>query len=463
MYDESNARPSEDPMTTAGREPHGFSASGGATEGSVPPPAGPPRDAATGFAGERSTSTGRPAQGATGYSGIPGYPGYASGLPPRMPPAPDVPVPWLAALLGLIPGVGAMYNGQFAKGLAHLAIFAVLVSLADHVDSIFGVFVAGWIFYQAFEAFHTARARRDGLPLPNAFGLNEVGDRLGFGKNWAGSASRPTGNPPPSSSAGAPPVTPSAGTSWSTSYSPPAASPDGTPSSWADPASAANWAGYVSPSAFANAPPPSPGPAFSAAPQFEETAPPEPAATSAWNSVPYGGTYSGTAPSTDRGTGFSAAAVPRGFPGRRFPVGAVLLIVLGGVFLLSNVAPALHLSGRWLLPILLATGSIWSLIGRVRIASSVPGGSLHLRSGLQTSSFLCALRLPVLLMALAVMFVFQAAGWLTVGQTWPLLLIVLGGLLLLERTLGRTSAQTGSVRPDGSVAAPGDLAGREIL
>jgi hypothetical protein len=88
----------------------------------------------------------------------------------------------LAAFLGLIPGVGAMYNGQFIKGLIHLVIFAVLVSAA-HVYGVFGIFVAGWIFYQVFEAYHTAKARRDGEPLPDPLGLNEVG-------NWFSSGGR---------------------------------------------------------------------------------------------------------------------------------------------------------------------------------------------------------------------------------------------------------------------------------
>ena len=39
------------------------------------------------------------------------------------------PNPAAAAVLGLIPGVGAMYNGQFFKGLIHVVIFAVLVSI----------------------------------------------------------------------------------------------------------------------------------------------------------------------------------------------------------------------------------------------------------------------------------------------------------------------------------------------
>ena len=89
-----------------------------------------------------------------------------------------------------------MYNGQVAKGFAHLVIFAVLVFLSDHASDLFGVFVAGWIFYQAFEAYHTAKARRDGLPLPDPFGLNDIGERMGFGKNWPGSTSRPAATSP---------------------------------------------------------------------------------------------------------------------------------------------------------------------------------------------------------------------------------------------------------------------------
>ncbi len=89
-------------------------------------------------------------------------PGFSSG-----------PNPVMAAILSIIPGVGAMYNGQFLKGLAHLFIFAVLVSASDHYP-IFGMFIAGWIFYQVFDAYHVAKARRDGQPLPDPLGLNEI-------------------------------------------------------------------------------------------------------------------------------------------------------------------------------------------------------------------------------------------------------------------------------------------------
>lgn len=111
---------------------------------------------------------------------------------PPIPPAPGTPSPAAAAILGIIPGVGAMYNGQFFKGLLHVVIFAILVSITDHYG-IFGLFIAAWVIYQSFEAYHTAIARRDGLPLPDPLGLNEVGNWLNLG----GRSHHPPAGPPP--------------------------------------------------------------------------------------------------------------------------------------------------------------------------------------------------------------------------------------------------------------------------
>jgi hypothetical protein len=119
-----------------------------------------------------------------------GLPGQA---PPVFPPA--HPNPALAGLLGVIPGVGAMYNGQFIKALVHVLIFAVLVSLS-HANGLFGLFVAAWVFYQIFDAYHTARARRDGLPLPNPFGLNDLGPHLGVTAPFPPPASPASATPP---------------------------------------------------------------------------------------------------------------------------------------------------------------------------------------------------------------------------------------------------------------------------
>jgi hypothetical protein len=57
----------------------------------------------------------------------------------------------------------------------------VLISAA-HIYGIFGIFIAAWVVYQSFEAYHTARARRDGQPLPDPLGLNELANSLGAGR-----------------------------------------------------------------------------------------------------------------------------------------------------------------------------------------------------------------------------------------------------------------------------------------
>ena len=114
---------------------------------------------------------------------------------PFVPPHQGGPNPSAAAVLGLIPGVGAMYNSQFLKGFIHVVVFAVLISITDYYP-IFGLFIAAWIFYQSFEAYQTAKALRDGLPPPDPFGLNEVG-------HWLNLSTRPR-NPGQSAAGQAP-------------------------------------------------------------------------------------------------------------------------------------------------------------------------------------------------------------------------------------------------------------------
>lgn len=74
--------------------------------------------------------------------------------------------PALALILGFIPGVGALYNGQYAKGLIHAVVFGLLVSMTSNshgpLTPFLGIMIAAWVFYMAFEAFHTASKRRHG-------------------------------------------------------------------------------------------------------------------------------------------------------------------------------------------------------------------------------------------------------------------------------------------------------------
>jgi hypothetical protein len=87
--------------------------------------------------------------------------------------------PVLALILGFIPGVGAIYNGQYAKGLIHAVVFGLLVSLAANMHSgtlepLVGILIAGWVFYMAFEAYHTARNRRHGVSVEEFSSLFDV-------------------------------------------------------------------------------------------------------------------------------------------------------------------------------------------------------------------------------------------------------------------------------------------------
>ena len=96
---------------------------------------------------------------------------------PPPPPLPGAPNPVIAGLLGFIPGVGAMYNGQFTKAFAHVVIFILLIigtNTSGNMSGIFGGLIAFFIFYMAFEAYKTAEAKRHGLPAPDPLGLDKM-------------------------------------------------------------------------------------------------------------------------------------------------------------------------------------------------------------------------------------------------------------------------------------------------
>jgi hypothetical protein len=82
----------------------------------------------------------------------------------------------------LIPGVGAIYNGQYVKGLLHAVVFGLLITLCDSAhgpaDALFGMLIGAFYFYMPFEAYHTARKRQLGLPVDEWSSLI-VADRFG--------------------------------------------------------------------------------------------------------------------------------------------------------------------------------------------------------------------------------------------------------------------------------------------
>lgn len=110
---------------------------------------------------------------------IMGIPGAAPTAPPGaafpppgalpLPPAPtrSTGSPGVAFVLGLFPGLGAIYNGEYNKALIHIVVFiAMIVGLnsdpGDAAATVLGLLVAGFILYMAFDAMRVAKARNLG-------------------------------------------------------------------------------------------------------------------------------------------------------------------------------------------------------------------------------------------------------------------------------------------------------------
>jgi TM2 domain-containing membrane protein YozV len=84
-----------------------------------------------------------------------------SGTPQTKPAVVAGSSPGVAFALGLIPGVGAIYNGEFVKAAVHLLIFGILTSLNRvALQPLIGMFVFGFIVYMPFEAYYTAKKRQ---------------------------------------------------------------------------------------------------------------------------------------------------------------------------------------------------------------------------------------------------------------------------------------------------------------
>lgn len=137
----------------------------------------------------RLEGTTPPAPGTVGFA-PPSQPGFTPvSLPaagPRVSGSGAGPNPAVAGILaGFFPfGVGAVYCSQYAKGLAHLLIFALLIFASDHAGDwgwIFGIGIAFFYVYQIIDAVRTAKALQEGQPAPDPLGL---GQTFGMGEKF---------------------------------------------------------------------------------------------------------------------------------------------------------------------------------------------------------------------------------------------------------------------------------------
>ena len=119
------------------------------------------------------------------------------GLGIKVPPGPSSgPNPAVAGILaGFFPiGVGAVYTGQYAKGLSHLVIMVLLIvgQSADvpwYVHMVLGILMGFFYVYQIIDSARTARAIQMGEPAPDPFGLGQM---FGTGERFE-STKIPTG------------------------------------------------------------------------------------------------------------------------------------------------------------------------------------------------------------------------------------------------------------------------------
>lgn len=84
---------------------------------------------------------------------------------------PQAPHPGVAFVLGLIPGVGAMYCGEFMRALIHVAVFVGLIVATSEIHGLFGIGIAFWCLYMVFDSYQIAKAKQEGRPVPEMFGF----------------------------------------------------------------------------------------------------------------------------------------------------------------------------------------------------------------------------------------------------------------------------------------------------
>ena len=99
--------------------------------------------------------------------------------------------PGVSLLLGFIPGVGSICNGDYFKAFLQVLIFGSLVSLSSSSETgdlgpVFGILTAAVYLYMPFDAYHVAKKRT--LALQGITVITPL-ERMKFPELWAGSLS----------------------------------------------------------------------------------------------------------------------------------------------------------------------------------------------------------------------------------------------------------------------------------
>jgi hypothetical protein len=118
------------------------------------------------------------------------YPPIGSTPAGPRPPLNTGPNPAVAGILaGFFPiGVGAVYTGQYAKGLSHLVITVLLIlgvssDLPWYVITMLAIGMGFFYVYQIIDSVRSAKAIQTGEPAPDPFGLAQA---FGAGEKFEG-------------------------------------------------------------------------------------------------------------------------------------------------------------------------------------------------------------------------------------------------------------------------------------
>lgn len=99
---------------------------------------------------------------------------------PLPPPGRTTSKPAAAVILGLVPGLGAVYNGEYVKALVHVCIFGALIAagssdMARDLQPLFVLAAFCFYFYMPIDAYRVAKARETGETLPDPFAFGPLG------------------------------------------------------------------------------------------------------------------------------------------------------------------------------------------------------------------------------------------------------------------------------------------------
>jgi len=156
------------------------------------------------------------------------------------------------------------------------------------------------------------------------------------------------------------------------------------------------------------------------------------------------------------------------------PIGAIVLIVLGGLFLLSTMGVSLGMDRLW--PVILIAIGGWmfarnyGLVGHDARSRNITklegfaadhGNPALVQQAIAVARCQCprcrARRItgPAVLVTIGVLFLLETLGHLGFGRTWPILLLVIGAIQLFQHSASN-EGHIGAVLPGQAVpTAPG--------